>query len=214
MKPKKLLFYLLAALLGGCIPSLHPLYTDKELFFEEKLCDVWSDGKTIWRFEGNAGKKSYELTVIDEDLEEGKFVAHLVKLDEMLFLDLFPVELDKLHPNDFYKFHLLPVHTFLKVEQIEPILKMRMMDPDKLGKMLENDPNLIKHEVEEDRIVLTASTEQLQQFMKRHADEEGLFGDASDLRRLRLQDPNDPNAVDPNCIDPNNTDPNEVIKIE
>ena len=214
MKTKKLLFYLLAVLLGGCIPSLHPLYTEKELLFEEKLCDIWADGKTIWRFEGNAGEKSYKLTVIDEGLEGGKFVAHLVKLDEMLFLDLFPEELDKLHPNDFYKFHLLPVHTFLKVEQIEPVLKMRMMDPDKLGKMLENDPNLIKHEVEEDRIVLTASTEQLQQFMKRHADEEGLFGDASDLRRLRLQDPNDPNAVDPNCIDPNNTDPNEVIKIE
>lgn len=46
MKGKKLLFYSLAAILGGCVPvmSLHPLYTEKDVLFEEKLLGSWVDG--------------------------------------------------------------------------------------------------------------------------------------------------------------------------
>ncbi len=92
----------------------------------------------------------------------------------------------------------------MKVEQIEPTLQMQMMDPDKIEEMLKSDPNLIKHEIVEERIVLTASPEELQEFMKKHANDEGLFGEASDLERLEPQDPNEPNDIDPNNIDPNN----------
>jgi hypothetical protein len=209
MKTKKFLFYLLAVLLGGCIPSLHPLYTDKELVFEEKLSGIWSNGEQIWKFEGDSEKKSYKLLTVNEDFKKGEFTAHLVKIDKMLFLDLFPKE-PKLQAPAFYKFHLLRVHTFIKIEQIEPILKMRVMNPDKMKEMLENDPNLIKHEiVQRDRIVLTASTKDLQQFMKKHASVEDFFGDASDFKRLEAKDANDPNAIDPNRPDPNSTEPNE-----
>ena len=39
MNTRKALFCILALLLGGCLPvmSLHPLYTDDDLVFEEKL---------------------------------------------------------------------------------------------------------------------------------------------------------------------------------
>ena len=87
---RKLLFYLLAAILGGCVPSLHPLYTDKDLAFEEKLSGSWSDSEQIWKFEGDSEEKSYELIILDKDLKKGEFTAHLVKIDNMLFLDLFP----------------------------------------------------------------------------------------------------------------------------
>ena len=87
MKTKKLLFYLLAAIMGGCIPSLHPLYTEKDLIFEEKLLGIWGKSDEYWKFQEATDSNSYDLTtMIDQD--EGKFVAHLVKLDNMLFLDL------------------------------------------------------------------------------------------------------------------------------
>ncbi len=208
MKTKKLLFYLLAGLLGGCIPlSLHPLYTDKELLFEEKLLGTWAENGNKWEFEEGSDPNSYDLTVTDEG-GKGEFTAHLVKIDEMFFLDLYPKGPD-FEAGHFLKLHLLPVHTFLKIEQIEPKLQMRMMDLEKMGDMLENDPNLVKHEIVEDCIVLTASPKELQQFMKEHADDEGLFGDASDLKRLEPKDPNDPNAIDPNQTAPNNIDPND-----
>jgi hypothetical protein len=209
MKTKKLLFYLLAGLLGSCVPSLHPLYTEKELVFEEKLLGVWAENGSKWVFEKGSDPNSYDLTVIDEE-GKGEFIAHLVKIDKMLFLDLFPKE-PELQTNNFYKIHLLPAHTFMKVEQIEPILKMSMMDPEKIEDMLENDPNLIKHEILEDqnqKLVLTASTKELQQFMKEHAEDEGLFvwtlGEGGgELKRWKPEEPNEPNAIDPNSIDPN-----------
>jgi len=195
---RKLLFYLLAAILGGCVPSLHPLYTDKDLAFEEKLSGSWSDSEQIWKFEGDSEEKSYELIILDKDLKKGEFTAHLVKIDNMLFLDLFP-EKPGLQAHDFYKFHLLRVHTFVRVEQIEPTLQMQMMNPDTIKQMLKNDPNLIKHEiVEEDRIILTASTEQLQKLMKKHANDEDFFGDTTEFKRLQLQEPNEPNDINLN----------------
>ena len=45
MKTKKLLSCLIVAIIGGCIPvmSLHPLYTEKDVVFEEGLLGTWLD---------------------------------------------------------------------------------------------------------------------------------------------------------------------------
>jgi len=203
MKTKKLLFYLLAGLLGSCVPSLHPLYTDKELVFEEKLLGRWGKDDEVWEFKKGQEEKSYDL-ITKEDGKEGKFTAYLVKIQDsrktdkekqatgqtLLFLDLYPKE-PELETSDFYKLHLLPVHTFIKVEQIEPALKMRIMNPDGLKEILEDRPDLIKHEMLEDRIVLTASTKQLQEFMLKHAQDEGVFSEQTTLERVRPKDTED-----------------------
>lgn len=184
MAMKKAAFYLLAVMLGGCVlSSLHPLYTDEELIFEEKLIGKWSDGNNIWEF--RAGEpNTYQMRVIDEESKEGRFVAHLVKLKDMLFLDIFPDGVTLGEPQAFYGFHLLPTHTFMKVDRIEPKLQLRAMDSDKVSEMLNEDPNLLKHEVVEGHIVLTASTEQLQEFIVEYAGEGGVFADeAAELTR-------------------------------
>ena len=72
------------------------------------------------------------------------------------------------------------------------------MDGDKFGKRIKADPNLIKHEVVEDRVVLTASTSELQEFMRRHANEEGVFAEATELKRFEPNVPAEPNQADPN----------------
>lgn len=197
MKTKKLLFYLLAGLLGSCVPSLHPLYTDKELVFEEELLGSWGQDDEVWEFKKGQEQKSYDL-ITKEEGKKGEFTAYLVKIQDspktdkekqaagrtLLFLDLYPKE-PQLEANDFYKFHLLPVHTFIKIEQIEPTLRMRVMSPDKLKEILEDRPELIKHEVLEDRIVLTASTKQLQSFMLKHAEDQGMFSEPTTLERVK-----------------------------
>ncbi len=67
MRTKKLLFHLPAALLAGCVPvmSLHPLYTDKDVIFEEKLLGTWLDDPnspdTAWQFKRtDKGRKLYD----------------------------------------------------------------------------------------------------------------------------------------------------------
>jgi len=223
MKTKKLLPLLLVLLLSGCfdlnldldlrvhlIPglSLHPLYTEDELIFEEKLLGTWTKDEEEIKFKFENAKdneqNSYDLTFSDGN-RKGKFTAHLVKIDEMLFLDVYPQDLDlERETLDLRQFLTVPAHMFIKIEQIEPRLRFLILDPDKIEEMLDVLPNLLKHEiVKEYYLLLTASTKELQEFMKEHANDEDLFGEASDLERLELQDPNEPNAIDPNDIKPN-----------
>jgi hypothetical protein len=198
MKTRKLLPFLLAVALVGCVPSLHPLFTDGETVFEEKLLGVWKQGDNeTWEFKREGpNSNNYEL-LYTNDGEKGPFVAKLGKINDMMFLDLYPDEVE-IQANDFYKAHLLPAHTFLKIEQIQPTLKMRAMDPEKFGKMLTNDPNLLKHEIIEgthnDRVVITSSTQELQRFMKEHANDEGLFDKPAELNRFEPAEPNAPDA--------------------
>jgi len=178
MKTKKTVFYLLVLLLAGCLPSLHPLYNDETLIFREELIGKWmeEDG-SFWQFR-KAGEKEYKLRLFEEHEELGQFSAHLIEIEGLIFLDIFPDSDALENMDDFYQIHFLPVHTFLKVDRIKPNLQLRMIDYEKMGNMLENDPNILKHEISDDRIVLTASTEELQHFVIKHV--ETIFGDAPD----------------------------------
>jgi hypothetical protein len=64
------------------------------------------------------------------------------------------------------------------------VLKMRLTDDDAFEKIIEHDPNAVRHEmVEDDGFVLTASTRELQTFVLKYADDERLFTDAIVLLR-------------------------------
>jgi len=195
MKVKMLLFNMLAVLLGGCVLSLHPLYTEKDLIFEEKLLGTWGkNGSTeTWQFKRGKGDKYYSLTLTDDKGKEGSFVAGLGKINNMMFLNIFPQE-PELKETSYYQFHILRANSFIKIEQIEPTLVMRIMNPDTVQKMLKKNPKLIKHEIVDDRLLLTASTEELQKFMKAHANEEGLFNGSGALERVP---PGEPNSAGP-----------------
>lgn len=63
--------------------------------------------------------------------------------------------------------------------------------------LLQNEPNLIKHEVLKDQdstIVLTASTEGLQKFVAKYANDPNVFGCQTILTR-ETQEPNEPNNI-------------------
>jgi len=189
MKTKKSIFYCAALLLAGCLPSLHPLYNDKTLIFKEELIGKWAgDDNGFWQFT-RAGDKEYELRIRNDQEEIGRFSAHLIELEGMMFLDLFPDSEPLEELDDFYKIHILPVHTFMRVDRIIPNLRLRMVNYEKMEGILENDPSVLKHEVLEDRIVLTASTDELQNFVIKNvetifADESDEKDESSDLIRL------------------------------
>jgi hypothetical protein len=74
---------------------------------------------------------------------------------------------------------------------------MRVMNPEKVKKILENDPNLTKHEIVQERLLLTASTEELQKLMKAHANDEDFFGESSEWKRVQPKDANDSDVIGP-----------------
>jgi len=201
MKTKKTVLYLLVLLLSGCLPSLHQLYTDETLVFEEGLIGKWrADEDDIWQFR-KAGEKEYELRIYDMEKECGRFEAHLVKIKDMMFLDLYPDSEQINDLDDFYKLHLMAVHTFMKVDRIDPNLQLRIIDYDEVEDMLEDNPDALKHEVVDERIVLTATTEQLQEFVV--ANVKTIFGDtndASDMTRLEPLYTDDDLVFDSNIV--------------
>ena len=196
MNARKLLFYVLAGLMGGCVPvvSLHPFYTKENVVFDKKLLGTWVDDQnepdTIWRFESiDEPKNAYKLIFTGEDGLKGSFVTHLVKLKDHLFLDVFPSEMpwDMEEPNEtdwpYNLLFMIPAHTVIKVDAVGDELKLRLMLETQLEKLLEEDQDAIAHIEIDDRPVLTASTKELQAFVLKYADTDKLFTDEIVLKR-------------------------------
>jgi len=197
-------FYILAVVLGGCVPSLHPLFTENELVFDVNLVGIWAaDSNETWEFKP-AGKK-YECVYVDKNSKIGRFSGGLGKLGNDMFLDIYPSELN-LTENDFYKAHFLPAHTFLKMHLTKNSLELRVMNPDNFDKLIKSDPNIIKYEQPENGgVVLTASTKELQDFILKYGIDEkyGLFGKtekADKMHRVKAGELNDINNKQPKSI--------------
>jgi hypothetical protein len=209
MKTRKILFYCLAALLGGCVPvlSLQPLFTSQTLVFEEQLLGTWiddaNDQDISWQFahleSGAAEKlpdeleglseKVYRLNLRDEEDRQGAFLAALVKLDGKLFLDVFA---DKFPSGEddveemamFYNaFLFVRAHTFIRVDVTDAKLTLRLTNDDKLQTLLDAEPNAVSSVAADDRIILTASTPALQAFVTKYADDDRVFPDEVVLER-------------------------------
>jgi len=196
MKTKMRVFYILAVIVGGCVPvlSLHPLYTEKDIVLDQKLYGTWvtdpNDSKTTWEFKSiDDPKNAYKLIFTDEDGRKGSFVAYLVKLQDKLFLDIFPSELpwDPEDPNKmdwpYNSIFLIPAHTFIKVDSIGPQLKLRLTLESKMEELIKENPNAIEYTSVGDRLVLTGSTKKLQAFVLKYANDERVFTDQAILSR-------------------------------
>lgn len=168
--------------LTGCVAvSLHPLYTEKDLVWEPKLLGAWGDvGNTTgeqWTFtRPDEAEKAY-LATITSTTETNSLTMHLVKLDTNLFFDA------SLSPEDAHKLEktmgsalLVPGHLFAKVALTPSTLRIAWLDQDWLVGVVTNTPSPLKYEiVEKDRIVLTASTAELQAFIRKHANNPEAF---------------------------------------
>ena len=210
MSIRKLFFYLSAILLGGCVPvmSLHSLYTKEDVVFDEKLLGTWVDDpnnpETTWEFMRiDEPNNAYKLIFSDKDDQKGSFIACLVKLKERFFLDVYPSD-PPWEPEDpnklkwpFNTLFLVPVHTFIRIDSLEPQLKMRLTLEDEMEKLLKEDPNAVQHTLVEDRLVLTASTKELQAFVLKYADDKRLFADETVLERKETKKSNASTAIEP-----------------
>jgi hypothetical protein len=196
---------LLAALLAGlsCVQSLHPLFEDEDLVFEPGLVGAWrgEDSESTWIFEKEKSNE-YELTVEQAEFENdsaagtmpdkvpgetARFQARLGKLGGRLFLDLFPES--KGNPrvrNDLFNLMQLPVHTFWRLTLEKDSLRLDVMSIDWLERMLKEGKVSIAAVETEDRLVLTATTEELKKLVARYSEDDDAFPPSDgNLRRIR-----------------------------
>jgi hypothetical protein len=184
----------LVTALTGCLSTLHPLFTEKDLVFDPRLLGRWKEdnGNDITTFEQgtaanfnqlpeklrNLASKAYLIT-IKEQGDEVKYYGFLTRLGKELYLDYYPCENAYQKNYDvFYKQHLTKMHSFYRLRfNNDRSFDVRLFDGDFLNKLIDNKQIRIKHEVRFDgSYVITASTEELQQYVMKYADVEGALG--------------------------------------
>jgi hypothetical protein len=177
----------LTLLVAGCVPSLNPLFTEKDLVSDPALPGVWveSDSTATWNF-SKTGENKYKLVQANSGGRKAEFDVRLVKLNDRRFLDLYVSKLSdpEIELNEWASASLVPAHLILQVYGIGKTLKIAAMNPDWIKEHLEQHPDALEHRmIEKDRVLITASTKDLQKYILLHAEGEGLFGEPAELKR-------------------------------
>ena len=159
---------------SGCWTlSIYPLFTEEDLITDPLLEGVWGDPEDpedeTWDFKQVNGK-AYRLIVREGEqnllinpAKDGLFEVHLLQLEGYKFLDIYPEEPEGV--NGFYKSHVIPAHSFVRVRIEGNVLAIAGLDVEWLGEQLDQGLLNIPHEQRNDEIVLTASTEELQRWV-------------------------------------------------
>jgi len=176
MRVRSLVFTAAAlAVVGGCVPSLHPFYTAETTVFQEALLGSWTnpDDNETWTFTSeNDGE--YAVTFTDSEGLSGAFEVHLLKLGEDLYLDFFPAP-PEMESNEFYLGHLLAIHTLARIELSDSGLAVAGMNPEWMEEFLDQNPDALAAERLDQSLVLTAPTAELQRFVTEFKDSGEMF---------------------------------------
>lgn len=176
------------AVVGGCVPSLHPFYSPETTVFREDLLGTWinsSDNET-WTFtSSNDGE--YAVTFMDSEGLTGAFEVHLLSLGNEMYLDFYP-EPPEMESNEFYLGHLLPIHTLAHLQITDSGLAVAGMNPEWVEAFVDAHPEKLAAEKLDQSLVLTASTADLQHFVTEYRDDGEMFiSDPDWLTRTKKQ---------------------------
>jgi hypothetical protein len=175
--------------LPSCLTSLHPLYTSKTLIQRKELtANRWKDKEgVIWTFKTRDQSKLYEL-VCQKKNNYMEFEAGLVKLGDHYFLDLknqgAPYQMlngKKVEGPEAPTLLAFNIegHNFYRIAFKDKKLSVVAFDNEHLKALFKQRKVRIKHEVlgkeSTDMTVLTASSEELQQFLLKYGTDNKLF---------------------------------------
>lgn len=157
-------------LVTGCLPSLQSVYTEQDLVFEPEIVGFWKleNSTQTWDFT-KRDDNSYKLVFTDKQGQSGRFIAHVCRVEDTLFLDLFPEKEDR-DSTAFYKYHILPIHTVYMVKLTKSSLELVSIDLNWVKQHLADHPDTLAHSTFNSRTLITASTKELQQFLLKHKD--------------------------------------------
>jgi len=190
MKPLKILVtatILAFAALSSClVSSLHPFYKEKDKKYDATLMGTWIDGDNcIWNIQPNMVSTgfmepqvedgSYKITYYEEEDRVSVLTTVLFQLNGLNYVDFMP-DLNEDHFNaDMTGFHHIPVHTLARVQYCQDSILLYWYGDEWLNELFEENRIRLKHETVEyhdyDRQVLTASTDELQKFIKKYAND-------------------------------------------
>lgn len=206
--------FIIPLILGGCfLKSVHPLVSDEEAIELPGISGVWGNDEerftfikngewedvTFNDFQGQGMKVTMTDTgsvstengdhgylVLYEDLNDEQpdsayFLGKFVQFDQSYYLDLYPFDI---FDTGFWSSHLLPVHTFSKIDLEEDSISINLFRDSWIEDQIRDNRVRIKHEKLDEGILITASTEELQQFIKKYGSETDAYRDPITLTRI------------------------------
>ncbi|MGQ7868532.1 hypothetical protein [Sunxiuqinia sp. sy24] len=194
-----LLTAILLVVISGCmVVSFYPLYSEDDLFANDLLLGEWMDSDSaVWAFEfnykgeqvaENLDSTAYILRIREngeEHFSKESFLVHLIKLEDHYFLNF---KLDHYFGKDpdFFDMHLVSVNSFARLKLSANGAQINWFDLDWLEDLIEQNQTPIAHENNGDRILLTAKTPELQDFVIEYANSEAAFknGMSSSMTRI------------------------------
>lgn len=179
---------------GSCILTLHSLFTAQDLVFEPKLTGQWTAPDTSWHFRAYDKKTGrYELAIVQQDQPAEQFLAQLGEIKGLRFLEILPARPAKNQSQSFSGGHFISLRSFWKVTLNEDHLILTPLASNWLEEMLKQGKTAIAYAKTDDgRCFLTASTQELQQFIAQYGSDTGAFpieGSAKGLEFNRAAKP-------------------------
>lgn len=180
--------------LSGCgIFSLHPLYHNKDLIVKTELIGTWQlENKSEMLIIDTLKDKKYEFVIMDKDDTVG-FQMGLIQLDNQYFIDLFPLEDGTIFSDEKYDGlnnlfrNYIPAHSFMKIDFTQDQITLTEFDNKRLIDLFEKNQVRLAHEQpgeDDDYIVITAKTGDIQKFITRYAKDELAFIESENYHRL------------------------------
>jgi hypothetical protein len=195
MKTKSIvLVCALLFLLQGClVVSIHPFYTEKDVIYKPELTGKWMDhDSNSWMiiqhmefaglFKPDKPGRSYEIKYTDNK-GTSVFFVNLFQLGKEMYLDFYPQNQEK--GNDLGNFHFVPSHSLARVELKNGKIIIGWYNQEWLISLFNQNKIRIAHErtpfdqadknPDNEMVVLTASTADLQKFILKYGNDPNAF---------------------------------------
>lgn len=204
---KKLLVFtaafILAVSFSGCLATLHPLFTAKDLVFDARFVGQWSTGDsgTVIRYEKGTvaafkdqpaalqqlADRSYVVTVTAKGEIVQQYLGFLLRIGTNMYMDYYPVRTPKQQTYaSLYTQQFIPMHTIYRLRfKNDKTFDASQFDQDYLVRLLKQKQLRIRHEEGPNGIVVTAPTEELQQYVLKYGDVPEAYEDASTYQKLQ-----------------------------
>jgi len=171
--------------------AAQPFYTRQDIATDAGLLGTWQYEEEITFTFAPGEKNTYDVTIGEDEGQKhftSKFEGHLFRLGPDLFLDLYPASVPE--GSEFFVLHFFRCHTVMKIELQDNQLQMMFLNPSWLTQQLKTGAVTLPHASSGDILLLTASTQELQELLFLNANDETAFEEAIEF--VRVNDKEEP----------------------
>ncbi len=172
------------------VVSLQPFYSKVDLEANPGLAGTWRDKEGCVSFTFEAGaEKEYTLVVKERKGEQetsGEFEAHLMRLGGSLFIDFFPE--NNSGEDEFHRVHFFRGHSIARVELEQDSMQMTFLNASWLNAQIEENAIDTPHVKADGSLLLTGTTEEVQELAYLYANDEKAFADPLSMERTRVEE--------------------------